>query len=69
MSKKNISALFAIAAFGFVSVGDANAQGVTRINQPVMTQQQSSQFGDEPDDNQEAGGSSKSGQHEADATT
>lgn len=48
MSKKNISALFAIAAFGFVSVGDANAQGVTRINQPVMTQQQSSQFGDVP---------------------
>lgn len=48
MSKKKISALFAIAAFSLSCVGEANAQGVTRINQPVMTPQQTNQWGESP---------------------
>jgi len=40
MSKARISALLAIAAFSLLSVGKVDAQGVTRINQPVSNQSQ-----------------------------
>lgn len=43
MPKKNVSALLALAAFSLASVGDASAQSVTRINQPVMNQAISNQ--------------------------
>ncbi|MDX2106749.1 MAG: hypothetical protein SFY67_10150 [Candidatus Melainabacteria bacterium] len=48
MSKLKIPALLALAAFGLTSAGDANAQSVTRISQPVMNQQQFNQVGERP---------------------
>lgn len=43
MLNRKVSALFAVGIFGLTSVGNANAQGVTRINRPLTNQTYSSQ--------------------------